>query len=109
MNRIFLQRGGWRTRNYFAAQIVLAIVTGAPDQLSRRIVLHDAAQMRATRREGAPFGLREPDEQHGLGAEFDDLASVGGQILPLAADHLVHRGLDRKSTRLNSSHLGISY
>src|SRR5438045_4809728 len=27
----------------------------------------------------------------------------------LLHDHFVERGLDRKSTRLNSSHLGISY
>src|SRR3712207_7395678 len=48
---------------------------------------------------------------HALDRELAVLAVVGpGQaVLPGLADAVGHRHLDRKSTRLNSSHANISY
>src|SRR2546429_6378094 len=41
--------------------------------------------------------------------ELPTLARVGRHEDPAAIDHVVGRGVDRKSTRLNSSHGYISY
>src|SRR2546426_8063747 len=61
---------------------------------------------------GGEFGLVQPDQQLAL---LDGLALVEKNLLHhaiglgLDLHHLIGRQTDRKSTRLNSSHLVISY
>src|SRR3712207_8592172 len=62
------------------------------------------ALFRSARAPGRGQGRGEPVE-HRLQLAVDD-----DRVEPvLAAEVLVHDGLDRKSTRLNSSHANISY
>src|SRR5437899_8059017 len=51
-------------------------------------------------------GIAAHFSQRDLAGQLFERPQVGHQILALVADL---RALDRKSTRLNSSHLGISY
>src|SRR3712207_7295378 len=49
-----------------------------------------------------------PDDQD-LGVAVLHAVELGGHVLVLAAEAVVDHRLDRKSTRLNSSHANISY
>ena len=44
---VFFQRSGWRTTDVLATQVVLPVVTGAPNLFRVVAVLDDAFQMRA--------------------------------------------------------------
>src|SRR5689334_23858064 len=62
---------------------------------------------------GVELGLRLAGRLHGLGVELRellvDLREVDGLLVTVVFDELLEAGLDRKSTRLNSSHSSISY
>src|SRR5438045_6875402 len=53
-------------------------------------------------------GVRDSRARAGLLGDFD-LHRVGGNALPIDRRVAAGQLVDRKSTRLNSSHLGISY
>src|SRR5207302_11040700 len=82
--------------------------------------LHDAlpisrALAQAAGARGNPRGLRAVGARFGLRSRLDARASgtdgrrLGAERLEGVGDQRRHRGPDRKSTRLNSSHVKISY
>src|SRR3989454_3983636 len=68
--------------------------------------LHDTSRVVRVRVEADRLGVRIHVRDDGAG--FDP-AGVPDPTLPQNLEREVGRGLDRKSTRLNSSHLVISY
>src|SRR5690606_42148839 len=69
-----------------------------------------AGWLRRLDRETLLVATKMDDERHLDTAEFFELYGLGfGEPFPTAAEHGVGTSEDRKSTRLNSSHVKISY
>src|SRR5256885_11338963 len=74
--------------------------------------LHDALPISRARHHGrAPRDAHAPERAHGGHGGDGRLSHREGRVRELArpARHRARSGADRKSTRLNSSHLVISY
>src|SRR5262245_19232572 len=98
-----------------AGHEVVAVYTQPPREAGRgmklrRSPVHEAAEEAAIP-VLTPESLKAPGEAKRFGALGADAAVVVayGLILPTDILEAPPRGVDRKSTRLNSSHLGISY
>ena len=71
---VLFQRPGWWATDVLAAQIVLPVMTGAPNLFRVVAILDDAFQVRAHCGKCFEFALRSVNQDAGLVAELENLA-----------------------------------
>src|SRR5688572_13829980 len=87
-----LERARRRARDDIAAQVVEAVVAGAPDLRRVRLVLHGAVEVRAHCIKRLQFSLLVPYQQTWTAAEFEEHPRVRLQLRRLGShDALRHR------------------
>src|ERR1039458_10571177 len=94
--RSWLRTGGW-----WLVVLSLHLAEGYQDFLARRTAGREQAAHRSQ------YGREDDSGKHDLRRHAERKSQLAERGAADAGSHAVQR--DRKSTRLNSSHLGISY
>ena len=88
------QRTRWRPANVLSTQVVLPVVTGAPNLFSLGTILNDALKVCADRRERFEFTSVGMNENARLVAKLENLAGVDRNLAEFRSYHRVFCGFN---------------